>query len=104
MLPGERLTDSRLTGELALEQIDVAHYNNWTRGKVYLDNEELGDLAFLLEQWYGVNFVFSNESLKRYKFSGMINKEKPLEYTLKIIALTNKVKFKKGENGIMITN
>jgi hypothetical protein len=34
----------------------------------------------------------------------MINKEKPLDYTLKIIALTNKVKFKKGEKGIMITN
>lgn len=104
MSAGEYLTDNRLTGEKVVNKIDPDHYKDWINGKVYLDNKGLDDLTFLLEQWYGVNFVFSNESLKRYKFSGMINKEKPLEYTLKIIALTNKVKFKKGESGIMITN
>lgn len=104
MSPGEYLTDNRLTGEMVVNMIDPDHYKDWINGKVYLDNKDLDDLAFLLEQWYGVKFGFINDSLKTYQFTGMINKEKPLEYTLKIIALTNKVKFKKGENEIMITN
>jgi ferric-dicitrate binding protein FerR (iron transport regulator) len=102
--PGERLTDNQLTGEIVRDQVDLKHYNDWINGKVYLDNKELGDLAFLLEQWYGVKFVFSNDNLTAYKFTGIINKEKPLDYVLKIITLTNKVKFKKEGEKIMITN
>ncbi|MGV8095145.1 MAG: FecR family protein [Mangrovibacterium sp.] len=102
--PGERLTDNQLTGEIVRDQVDLKNYNDWINGKVYLDNKELGDLAFLLEQWYGVKFVFSNDSLTAYKFTGIINKEKPLDYVLKIITLTNKVKFKKEGEKIMITN
>ena len=104
MSPGERLTGDRLTGEIIREQIDTAHYQDWDEGKVYLDNRELSDLIFMLEKWYGVKFVFSNDNLKSYKFTGFINKEKPLDYVLKIITLTNKVKFKKEGEKIMITD
>lgn len=104
ILPGEQLTENLLTGELLKSQVDVEHYNAWINGKVYLDNKGLDDLAFLMEKWYGVEFVFRNDTLKTYKFTGIINKEKPLDYVLKIITLTNKVKFKKEGEKIMITN
>lgn len=104
MFPGERITDNQLTGEIVTDQVDVTHYDDWINGKIYLGSKELDDLTFLLEQWYGVKFVFSNDSLKTYKFTGIINKEKPLDYVLNIISLTNKVKFKKEGETIMITN
>jgi len=104
MFPGQRISDNRYSGKIVFDHVDLDHYDDWVKGKIYVDHEMLGELAFSLEQWYGVKFIFSNDSLKTYKFTGTINKDKPLDYTLNVITLTNKVKFKKGENGITITN
>ena len=101
---GERITDNRLTGQIAVEQIDVLNYEGWINGKIDFDNEMLEDLTICLSRWYGVTLEFADESIKFYKFTGTISKDKPLDYTLKIIALTNKVKFKKEGNKIIIMN
>ncbi len=102
--PGEKLVDNHESDKIEMEKIDIEHYKGWISGKVYFEHEKLSELTFFLEQWYGVRFSFQDDSLEAYSFTGMINKEKPLEYTLKIISLTNKVKFKKDENEITVTN
>jgi ferric-dicitrate binding protein FerR (iron transport regulator) len=102
--PGERISDNRLTGETIKDQIELENYREWMNGKIYLDNSELDDLTFLLEQWYEAKFTFGNEGLKNYKFTGVIDKRESLDYNLNIISLTNKVKFQKYEHGIVIIN
>ena len=104
MIPGEKLIDNHSLNKVNIEKIDVKKYRNWICGKFYFEHEKLSELTFFLEQWYGVHFVFQDDSLKNYAFTGVINKEKKLIYTLDIISLTNKVKFKKNENKITITN
>src|SRR5690606_6666507 len=84
LTPGERITDNRLTGETIKDRIEVENYKEWMNGKIYLDNNELDDLTFLLEQWYGVKFSFSDNSLKTYKFTGVIHKTESLDYNLNI--------------------
>jgi len=100
--PGERIFDNRLTGETIKDRIELENYREWMNGKVYLDNSELYDLTFLLEQWYEAKFTFGNKGLKNYKFTGVIDKRESLDYNLNIISLTNKVKFQKNEHGIVI--
>jgi transmembrane sensor len=102
LTPGERITDNRLTGETIKDRVEVENYEEWMNGKIYLDNSKLDDLTFLLEQWYGTKFSFRNNSLKTYKFTGVIHKTESLDYNLNIISLTNKVKFQKNEYGIII--
>lgn len=102
MNPGDRLTDNRLTKDIFIDQIEVDRYSNWANGKVYLDNYTLSELTFMMEQWYNVKFSFSKNALMSYHFTGVINKNEPLDYNLKIIALTNKVKFQKNEYGVII--
>lgn len=102
--PGERISDNRLTGETIKDRIELENYKEWMNGKIYLDNSELFDLTFLLEQWYEPKFTFGNESLKNYKFTGVIDKRESLDYNLNIISLTNRVKFQKNEHGIVIIN
>ncbi len=101
---GERLTDNRETGEITVQQVDIANYEEWMNGKVYFNSETLEYLTACLNRWYGVNLKFADERIKTYKFTGAINKDKPLDYTLNIISLTNKVKFKKEGDTITITD
>jgi transmembrane sensor len=102
LTPGERITDNRLTGETIKDRVELENYKEWMNGKIYLNNSKLDDLTFLLEQWYGVEFSFSDNSMKTYKFTGVIHKTESLGYNLNIISLTNKVKFQKDEHGIII--
>lgn len=101
---GEHMINKQQTNETFINKVNSNNYGDWVNGRVYLDNKELSGLAFMLEQWYGTRFIFEKDSLKTFKFTGLINKEKPLAYNLMIIESTNKVKFKKGENGLIITN
>ncbi|SHF55565.1 FecR family protein [Mariniphaga anaerophila] len=102
MSAGERITDDLILGNVVSNQVDVSRYVEWTAGKVYLDNDLLEYLVFLMEQWYGIPFEFGSEDIKDYCFSGVINKNKTLEYNLNIISLTNKIKFKQDENRIIV--
>lgn len=101
--PNERLIENKNTGEITIDQVDAALYSSWIGGKILFDNESLEDLSFRLERWYDINFVFEKENIKSYKFTGVINKDKSLDYCLRIIELTNKVKFRKERDKIIIT-
>ncbi len=101
---GDRLIDNMSSGETIRDKIIIDNYNEWQLGKVYFDNQNLNDLAFLLEQWYGIRFIFSSDDLRYYKFTGHLNKKDKLEYNLNIIELTNKVKFNKTGKGVISIN
>jgi len=101
--PNERITEDKNTGETVIDQVDGSIFSSWIGGKIYFDNESLEDLSLRLERWYDMEFVFEKENIKSYKFTGVINKDKSLDYSLRIIQLTNKVKFRKEQDKIIIT-
>ena len=101
---GERISESRSSRELIVDQVDTEKYTSWKSGKAYFDNETLFDLITLLEKWYDVEFEFTSDDAKSYTFTGVINREQTLDYTLKIIEMTNKVKFVKKGGKMLITN
>jgi len=104
IVPGERISESKTSGELVVDKVDTEKYTSWTSGKAYFDNQSLLELVMLLEKWYHVDFEFANDTTKSYKFTGMINREQTLDYTLKMIEMTNKVKFVKKGGKMLITN
>jgi ferric-dicitrate binding protein FerR (iron transport regulator) len=101
--PNDRVVENKNSGEMTLDQVDASTYSSWIGGKIYFENESLEDLSLRLERWYDIEFVFEAESIKSYKFTGVINKDKSLDYSLRIIQLTNKVKFRKERDKIIIT-
>jgi len=99
----DRITEDKNSDKIILDQVDASIYSSWIGGKIYFDNESLEDLSLRLERWYDIEFVFNTENIKSYKFTGVINKDKSLDYSLRIIQLTNKVKFRKEKDKIIIT-
>lgn len=102
--PGERISEIKASKYLVKDHVNTEIYTSWICGKVYFDNQSLLDLVTLLEKWYNVNFEFANTDARFFKFTGVINREQTLEYTLKIIETTNKVKFVKKGGKMLITN
>ncbi|MBL7966289.1 MAG: FecR family protein [Prolixibacteraceae bacterium] len=101
--PNDRITEDKNTGATTIDKVDASIYSSWIGGKIYFDNESLEDLSLRLERWYDMEFVFEKDNIKSYKFTGVINRDKSLDYCLRIIQLTNKVKFRKERDKIFIT-
>lgn len=102
MKPGEQLVFHKATGEIDKNLVNPDEYTSWKGGKIYFNNETLLNLTLQLERWYEVKFSFDHENIKSYRFSGVINKERSLTYTLKIIQEINKVKFEFKDEQIRI--
>ena len=101
---GDRISEIRASGDLVVDQVDTEKYTSWTSGKAYFEKQTLLDLVTVLEKWYDVEFEFTKDDAKSYTFTGVINREQTLDYTLHIIEMTNKVKFVKKGGKMLITN
>ncbi|MGV8139412.1 MAG: FecR family protein [Mangrovibacterium sp.] len=102
MMPGQHVLFTKTTGKIETTQVNPAEYTAWKAGKIYFNNESLENLVLRLERWYEVQFVFKNAKIRSYRFSGVINKERSLEYTLGIIEEINKISFQRKGEQILI--
>jgi len=102
MSAGDHLLYSLNTREIIKNKVNTGEYTSWKGGQIYFDDESLSNLTQLLERWYEVKFSFSGEHIKSYRFSGVINKDRSLSYTLNIIRDINKVEFEIKNENILI--
>ncbi len=102
MSPGEHLQFSKKTGAIEKRRVQPEEYTAWKEGKIYFNNETLLNLTIQIERWYEVKFLFEDEDIQSYRFSGVINKDKSLEYILGIIQEINKVEFIFNKEQIII--
>lgn len=73
-------------------KVNVSHVVAWTEGKLILRAENLGDLSVDLERKYDVKFVFADEEIKKYRFTGILLDE-TLEQVLNVIRLTAPINY-----------
>lgn len=102
MNPGEKLIFNPETEQISSSKVNTTEYTAWKGGKIYFNNESLGNLIVQLERWYEVDFRFESDEVKKLRFSGVINKDKSLDYTLNIIQSINKVEFVKNKENVLI--
>ncbi|MEO6730057.1 MAG: FecR domain-containing protein [Ferruginibacter sp.] len=47
----------------------------WKENKLIFEDELFGDIAILLERWYGAKIEFKDDAIRNYRFTGMFEKE-----------------------------
>ncbi|WP_346862004.1 FecR domain-containing protein [uncultured Draconibacterium sp.] len=102
--PGEHILYTENSNRIVKKEVNTADYTAWKGGKIYFNNESLLELTLQLERWYEVKFQFTGEHIKKYRFTGVINTDKTLDYTLKIIEAINKVDFEFNNEQIKIVD
>lgn len=48
---------------------------SWKENKLVFDDEEFGNIAKLLERWYGAKITFADNTLLKYRFTGIFENE-----------------------------
>ena len=93
------VADSKVT----TREVNVESYISWTRDQFSFSEERLEDLLKKISRWYDVEIFFSNESVKKVRFTGAIVKFKPLDDLVRMIESTSQVRFSVKGKTIVIS-
>ncbi len=83
--------DPSTTG-IVIQKVDVKQVVQWTTGKYSFTNQPLDEIIKTLSRWYDFDYRFEDESLKKIRFEGGLNKYKSIDPILDILRETGKVK------------
>jgi transmembrane sensor len=83
-------------------RIDPIVYTSWKDTRWIIRSEQLSDLAIKLERRYNVKFQFCSESLRKYKFTGILRDE-TLEQVLNLMKLSAPIEYSVSGNEVVIT-
>lgn len=98
MLPGQIAVKKEGEAVIELQSADPYFYTSWKDGKVVFDGENLSDIAKKMERWYNVEIRFEKESLKSFKLSGTILRNKPIDQTILAMELLAPIRFNYSVN------
>lgn len=78
---------------LIFKQVDVEEVSSWKTGQLVINSESLIDLSTELARKYDVEFVFEDEGLKKFKFTGILEDES-IEQVLYAMQLTAPIHYR----------
>ncbi len=102
ILPGKQILVSKETLILEEKSVNTNLYSSWKDGIIYFDEINLEKLTEKLSRWYDIDFVFEDEKLKGYAFTGAVKKAKPIEFTLDFLRTTSDLKFRVEKDKILV--
>lgn len=102
LVPGEIATWDKGDREATLRKGNVESIIDWKTGRFNFEDMPLDRLTVKLARWYGVQFMFEDETVKEFRFSGAVTKYRTLDYVLGMIAKTTKVAFQEKDGKILV--
>lgn len=93
MIPGQIAIKTKDDKTIRVQNTDPYFFTSWKDGKVVFNGEKLGDIAKKMERWYNVEIIFEKETLKDYKFTGTILRNKPIDQTIIAMELLAPIRF-----------
>lgn len=92
--PGQQFNLSIHKLESKVLQVDTKLATDWKDGKYIFQNENLEDILKQLSKWYNLEYEFSNDTLRKMKYSGSAYKNEPIKKLLDAISLIRPIEFK----------
>jgi len=103
LIPGEQLNVNMLTGERKLlKDQDLQQFSAWRTGRLEFENIPMEQLARHIERWYNHTIIINDEELLDLKFSGVLKHNKSVEHIMRVLSLTQPIKYEIQEDTIFI--
>lgn len=100
--PGKQLTlDSDING-VSIADVDVNDITAWTRGFYVFKKSSLSEVASTLQNWYDIDIVFNTQKSRDIEYTGVINKNEPIEVFTNRLREVSNVRFVQKENKLYI--
>lgn len=101
--PGQRATVDKRTGQIHVEDYEVANSRQWTNGRLLFDGEPLQEIVNTLERSYNVNITISDKDLLTLRFYGdFLRQEQTLNEVLDALAQTGKIRYKQEGKDVIL--
>jgi Fe2+-dicitrate sensor, membrane component len=78
---------------IRLQAFDEQEVLSWRQGKYYFYDASLQEILEVLPRWYGVQVMIDRPGLGEERFTGMMDRNKPLEAFLQALATTMKINY-----------
>lgn len=98
LLPGEHYSSA----QSKVVQADTEFYTSWTGGVMEFDAMPFPLLIARLSRCYNVDIQIASKELETMKFTGVIFRNKPLDFALDIIHRVSDVQFEKKGKTILV--
>lgn len=99
--PGQQLlSDGK---QMTVREVDAASVVSWIEGKFSFENATLQEIMQQVGRWYDVKYTFVRAELKNIRFSGAIQKFRPLSDLFRMIEATAPVSFVIEGEQVVIT-
>lgn len=89
LVPNQQSILNLDNNQLTINAIDVYNEIAWKDGLFSFKGKPLKEIMAVLSRWYDIEFEFSDESIEKVKFNGVLLKEQSIEDILTIIKETN---------------
>lgn len=93
MKPSEQYCVDNRSGRTELKTVDSELYTSWIDGKFHFNGYTFEEIVKKLERWYDFNMFYQNNEIRQMRFSGTINKHRPVEEMLRFLEKTTNVRF-----------
>lgn len=103
MKPAELYSVDRQTGKGVLREVDTELYTSWVDGKFYFSAYTFEEIVRKLERWYDFTMNYQDEEIKQMRFSGTINKHRPLNEVLQFLEKTTDIHFEISGKNITVS-
>ncbi len=101
--PSEQYSVDCTTGLENLVKVDPEVYTSWVEGKFYFKAYTFEEIVKKLERWYDFTMIYQDEMVKQMRFTGTVNKHRPLIETLRFLEMTTDIRFKVEGKKIIVS-
>jgi ferric-dicitrate binding protein FerR (iron transport regulator) len=98
LLPGQEGISSVNT--ISTHSFDEADVLSWRSGRFLFSNASLEEVCRVIPRLYGISLELDNKQVATRRFSGVIDRNQPLENVLKALKATNAIDYYADEAGV----
>ncbi len=100
--PDEQISYNTISNEHIQTKVDAAKVIAWQQTDMRFDDITFEDAAKLLQQQFKVNISFTNDKVKKCRFSGTAIKGKNLDQILKVLCAFNNASYQLKPDGSIV--
>lgn len=99
--PGQEAIYSSLQKNLKVQGFDREEVLSWRQGIHHFYDNTVKEVCEVFPRWYGVNIVIDNNSISNNRFTGILNRNEPIEKFLRALKATSSINGYEFQDGIL---
>lgn len=102
LTPSHQAVYEKKSRHLTSRKVDVRLYTTWKDGLFVFENKPLEEIMTTLSRWYNINVFYANPAVKKYHFTGDLERYGDFRKTLGMIEKATSIQFKVNGNNVIV--